>query len=174
MKILKSLAASAAFFSLVSLAGAGQIADVTKDNLVRLSGDNVTAATDDPLAGKEIIAVYYSAHWCPPCRAFTPKLVEFYNDNKAKYPKFELIFMSSDKSADAMKGYMTETKMPWLALKYDKRKIEALSKHSASGIPYLVVLDADGNELIAKAKDQDWRPPTTVLPELKKLLEKRR
>lgn len=174
MKILKMLAAYTAFLSLALLANAGQIADATKGNLVRLSGDKLAAVTDDPLAGKEIIAIYYSAHWCPPCRKFTPELVKFYNENRAKYPKFELIFASSDKSADAMWEYMNSTQMPWLALKYSKRNIETLGKHSARGIPYLVVLDADGNELIAKAKDQDWRSPSTVLPELKKLLEQKK
>lgn len=174
MKTYSSLVAFVFFLALASLAQAGQIADVTKGGLVHRSADNVVAATDDALAGKEIIAVYYSAHWCPPCRKFTPELVKFYNENKAKYPKFELIFVSSDKTEDAMKGYMTETQMPWLALKFDKRGLGALRSHAARGIPYLIVLDADGNELIAKAKGQDWRSPTTVLPELKKLLEKQK
>ena len=167
---MKTLRSIVAFLALASLAHAGQIADVTKSVLVHRSDDKVVAASDDALVGKEIIAVYYSAHWCPPCRKFTPELVKFYNDNKAKYPKFELIFVSSDKTEEAMKGYMTETQMPWLALKYDKRGLTALRSHACRGIPYLVVLDADGNELIAKAKDQDWRSPATVLPELKKLL----
>ena len=26
-----------------------------------------------------IHAYYFSAHWCPPCRGFTPQLVKFYN-----------------------------------------------------------------------------------------------
>lgn len=171
MKTLKSIVA---FLALASLAHAGQLADTTKGTLVQRSGDKVVAATDDALAGKELIAIYYSAHWCPPCRKFTPELVKFYNENKAKYPKFELIFVSSDKTEEAMTGYMSEAQMPWLALKYDQRKLAALRNHAASGIPYLIVLDADGNELIAKAKGQDWRPPTTVLPELKTLLEKQK
>ncbi len=172
MKSLKTFLMIPLFSLLVSLAAqAGQLAELTKGNLVRLSEGKVAAATDDALSGKEIIAVYYSAHWCGPCRAFTPQRVKFYNEIKAKHPKFELIFVSSDQSAEKMQGYMAETRMPWLALAYEHRRLEALEKHSASGIPYLVVLDADGNELIAKAKDQDWRPPSTVLPELKRLLE---
>jgi len=174
MKTYSSIVVSIVFLALVSLAYAGQLADVTKGVLVHRSADKVVAVTDDALAGKELIAVYYSAHWCPPCRKFTPELVKFYNENKAKYPKFELIFVSSDKTEEAMTGYMTETQMPWLALKYDQRKLAALRSHAASGIPYLIVLDANGNELIAKAKDQDWRPPTTVLPELKELLDKQK
>ena len=29
-------------------------------------------------AGKTV-GIYFSAHWCPPCRGFTPVLTEFFN-----------------------------------------------------------------------------------------------
>ncbi|GMJ13203.1 nucleoredoxin 1 [Hibiscus trionum] len=35
------------------------------------------------LVGKTVF-LYFSAHWCPPCRAFTPLLVEVYKKIKAK------------------------------------------------------------------------------------------
>ena len=45
--------------------------------------------------GKQI-GLYFSAHWCPPCRGFTPKLVEWYNTNKAER-NLEIIFVSLDR-----------------------------------------------------------------------------
>ena len=42
--------------------------------------------TSEVLAGKEVIGLYFSAHWCPPCRGFTPKLVEFFSELEKKYP----------------------------------------------------------------------------------------
>ena len=43
-----------------------------------------------------MVGIYFSAHWCPPCRGFTPKLVESYNTMKAAGKNFEIVFVSSD------------------------------------------------------------------------------
>jgi nucleoredoxin len=32
---------------------------------------------------KHVVGLYFSAHWCPPCRGFTPNLVAKYNELKA-------------------------------------------------------------------------------------------
>ncbi|GJQ75413.1 hypothetical protein Trydic_g23582 [Trypoxylus dichotomus] len=40
---------------------------------------------------------YFSAHWCPPCKAFTPQLAEVYRLVRKREPTFEIIFVSSDR-----------------------------------------------------------------------------
>jgi nucleoredoxin len=45
--------------------------------LYRANGSSVSA--DVALANKKVILFYFSAHWCPPCRAFTPVLKDFYD-----------------------------------------------------------------------------------------------
>ena len=41
-------------------------------------------ATTTALAGKTHIMVYFSAHWCPPCRGYTPELSKAYADSGKK------------------------------------------------------------------------------------------
>ena len=55
------------------------IAGAAKGNLVRLQNGNVVSCYDEELAPKQIYGLYFSAHWCPPCRKFTPQLVTYYN-----------------------------------------------------------------------------------------------
>merc|ERR1719409_357230 len=58
--------------------------------------------TNEVLAGKDVVGLYFSAHWCPPCRGFTPQLGKFYDQIKdAK--NFEIIFVSSDRDASQFK-----------------------------------------------------------------------
>ena len=44
-----------------------------------LAKDETVVQADEVLSDKKIIAFYFSAHWCPPCRLFTPVLAEFYS-----------------------------------------------------------------------------------------------
>jgi thiol-disulfide isomerase/thioredoxin len=108
----------------------------------------------DELAGK-VIGVYFSAHWCPPCRAFTPKLVAFHNEMSEAGKPFEIVFVSSDRDRQAMYGYMKEMKMPWLALPHgDKRKATLSSKYGVKGIPKLVILSPTGELISANGRGE--------------------
>jgi nucleoredoxin len=114
-------------------------------------------------------ALYFSAHWCPPCRMFTPKLVEWYNEFKAKHPDFELVFVSSDRDHAAMEEYMKGDKMPWPAVVYDKAQSEMFRKFSSQGIPYLVLIDNDGKALTAQPGNE-WQSPQEVLTKIEKIV----
>ena len=43
------------------------------------------------LDGKKAVALYFSAHWCPPCRGFTPVAAAWYELAKSN-SAFEVSF----------------------------------------------------------------------------------
>jgi len=102
-------------------------------------------STVDALRGKKFILLYFSASWCPPCKAFTPILAEFYK-KCAKEAKLEIIYVSSDRSVEAFNEYYG--KMPWLAIPTDEeaaeRKTNLAKLFDVSGIPMTIVLDGEG------------------------------
>ena len=114
-------------------------------------------------------ALYFSAHWCPPCRMFTPKLVEWYNEFKAKHPDFELVFVSSDQDEAAMQEYIKGDNMPWPYVKFDKAKEEIFRQYSSSGIPYLVLIDNEGKALTAQPGNE-WQSPDQVLSKIEAIV----
>ena len=83
------------------------------DGKLALKGSDVPVSQ---LAGK-VVAVYFSAHWCPPCRAFTPTLIKAYESAKAAGLPFELVFVSSDHDEDGFDEYTAD--MPWPSVKFD-------------------------------------------------------
>ena len=109
------------------------------DELLDATGKAVSGET---LSGK-YVGLYFSASWCPPCRTFTPKLVEFHKANK---DKFEVLLVSADNSSKAQANYMKKYMMPWLAIKHQSTAANLLvKKMGVSGIPYLVILAPDGS-----------------------------
>jgi nucleoredoxin len=143
------------------------IYDFIKGDLVRPKNGALVHADDEALASKKLIAFYFSAHWCGPCRKFTPQLVEYYNRVAPQHPEFEIVFFSLDKSAAAMEAYMRETNMPWPAINYEKLpQKEALKSNAGNGIPSLVLVDGSGKVLSATYAGSKYLGPDKVLADL--------
>jgi len=108
--------------------------------LVKADGGSVDA--DSALEGKDLILFYFSAHWCPPCRQFTPMLRDFYEE----VDNVEIVFVSSDRSPEDMLSYMKESHGDWLATEHGSTLANDLKqKFGIQGIPTLVVVKPDGS-----------------------------
>ncbi|CAH1414961.1 unnamed protein product [Lactuca virosa] len=111
--------------------------------------DNTKVQVSD-LVGKHVL-LYFSAHWCPPCRAFTPKLVETYHEIKKKHDNFQVIFISSDEDQDSFDEYYGS--MPWLALPFGDKRKQSLSRlFKVDGIPLLAALGPTGKTVTTEAR----------------------
>ncbi|XP_062159040.1 probable nucleoredoxin 1 [Alnus glutinosa] len=114
-------------------------------------GKNGVKIPVSDLVGKNIL-IYFSAHWCPPCRAFLPKLIEAYHKIKAKDDAFEVIFISSDRDQASFDEFFSG--MPWLALPFGDRRKASLSRtFKVSGIPMLVAIGPSGKTVTTEARD---------------------
>lgn len=81
-----------------------------------------------------VIGLYFSAHWCPPCRGFTPKLAEWYTNltSGTLKDKLEIVFVSSDRDEDSFDEYFDS--MPWLALPYSEREVKVWHIHVCTSL----------------------------------------
>ncbi|CAA6664627.1 unnamed protein product [Spirodela intermedia] len=101
-------------------------------------GKNGSKVPVSELVGKNVL-LYFSAHWCPPCRVFTPKLIQVYHEIKARDAAFEVEYYSS---------------MPWLALPLgDPRKKSLNQRFKIDGIPSLVAIGPSGRTVTTEARD---------------------
>lgn len=115
--------------------------DIIKSVNLRKAGGSTKPATE-VTSGKDVICFYFSAHWCPPCRAFTPVLKEFYEEVEG----IEIIFVSSDRSPADMEAYMKESHGDWWGVEHGSSAVEALKSHfGIRGIPALIVVDKNGD-----------------------------
>ena len=128
------------------------ISKLIGNNIIKGDGkkiDNVDEHFKD-----KIVGLYFSAHWCPPCRGFTPLLAEKYNELVQANKGFEIVFVSSDQDQNAFDHYFGE--QPWTALAFDDRntKSNLSQQFKVQGIPTLVILDGNG-QLISTSGRMD-------------------
>jgi len=124
-------------------------------SLLKISNNNndgasssVTVATESALA-RQTIALYFSASWCPPCRQFTPRLVDIYSQAKKEKLNFEVVFVSGDSDESEFLKYF-HGHHTWHAIPYDDDNDvrEKLQQHfKVTGVPRLVILGKDGKTI---------------------------
>eukprot|EP00930_Biecheleria_cincta_P037916 TRINITY_DN26061_c0_g1_i3.p1 TRINITY_DN26061_c0_g1~~TRINITY_DN26061_c0_g1_i3.p1 ORF type:complete len:838 (-),score=160.87 TRINITY_DN26061_c0_g1_i3:125-2563(-) len=95
-----------------------------------------------------VVALYFSAHWCPPCQGYTPQLKKVYERAKREGKLFDVIFVSSDRDEASFRQYFAS--MPWHAVPFsDRAKEQALKMiYQVRGIPSVVLLDGATGSLV--------------------------
>lgn len=131
------------------------------------------ALTTSYVLNTDHLLLYFSAHWCPPCQTFTPKLVEFYNDHGGGQ-LFQILFISNDHNEKEMLGYMKSANMPWPGVILHSEATRILNKtYSGQGIPRLVLLNREGEILADSFKGTKYLGPQSVIEQLKEQLSER-
>ncbi|KAL4441967.1 hypothetical protein ABPG74_003718 [Tetrahymena malaccensis] len=96
-----------------------------------------------PLKTNKVTCLYFSASYCPPCQAFTPLLIDFYNEVNAEDKVLEIILIPFDQTEEEFKTYYKP--MPWLAIQLGDERIAKFTSHfKVTKIPKLIVLKQNG------------------------------
>jgi nucleoredoxin len=159
--LLLAFVASVPLFAQES--ASSSLAGILPAKIEDAKGKSIESST---LEGK-YVGLYFSAHWCPPCRAFTPSLVKF--RDKHADEDFEIVFVSLDNSEKEKKGYIREMKMNWPSIRGARsRDGEGLSKRfGISGIPALIILAPDGSVVTENGRGDVSASPDTALAKWK-------
>ena len=132
------------------------ISSMLGPNLVNQAKEAIPTST---LEGKYLM-IYFSAHWRPPCRGFTPVLSKFYTGLKTQRSDFELIFVSSDRDEGSFGEYHKSMSFP--ALPYVSRDIKTklAEKFKGSTGPFHSVVSTPFNSQVVRTQ---CLPFTSVL-----------
>jgi thiol-disulfide isomerase/thioredoxin len=121
------------------------------------------------------IVLYFSAHWCPSCKKVTPRLVDFYAEQKKKHDNFEFVFVSSDRDEKEMMQYMKGYRMPWVGLKFDQKIVDKeIMKLAGRGIPCIVVIDSEGKVVASSFEGGKYQGPMKPVETLAKIMDDER
>uniref|UniRef100_A0A131XGE3 Thioredoxin domain-containing protein n=1 Tax=Hyalomma excavatum TaxID=257692 RepID=A0A131XGE3_9ACAR len=117
-----------------------------------IKADGSEHPVEEVLRDVKLVALYFSAHWCPPCRHFTPILADAYADVKESLPCAQVIFVSLDHSKEDMMHYMEDCHGDWYAIPYEDPCREEMAKKYVTGIPTLIVFKTDGTVITSSGR----------------------
>lgn len=136
---------------------AGSLASKLLTKLVARDGKAVAAQA---IGNPKYFAYYFSASWCGPCRAFSPKLIAEYEG--LKRGGVQVILAGCDSDQTSMLAYMNTADHihPWPGICRQEQGPLGFAAYGVSGIPAMVIVDASGKvlanghaeEILVKAK----------------------
>jgi thiol-disulfide isomerase/thioredoxin len=113
--------------------------------------------------GKWVLLDFWGT-WCGPCRGETPHLVKAYNE--LKDDDFEIISVSSDRSAKVVIDYMEKNKMEWPnTIDLDGYAKGVLKQYGINSFPTVMLIDPEGKLVKIKSHELRGKGLITTLKE---------
>uniref|UniRef100_A0A8C6TI71 Thioredoxin domain-containing protein n=1 Tax=Neogobius melanostomus TaxID=47308 RepID=A0A8C6TI71_9GOBI len=143
--------------------GPKPFAEVVAGPLLR----NNRETTDSSSLEGHYVGVYFSAHWCPPCRSLSRVLVESYRTIKESGQKFEIVFVSADSKPTASQCHNNRKwpQPPPTAVPGCLHVCNGLIPQHfgflvlSPGIPTLILLDAEGHIITRQGRVEVLNDP---------------
>ena len=119
-----------------------------------LSKSSATGEVESATIEDKNILLYFSAQWCPPCRAFTPELIKFHEKHAEKH-NFEIVFCSWDQTEEEFMDYYQNHHGKWLAMPFQHRpQVDAMAQRfGVQTIPTLILIGANGDVVCKGARN---------------------
>jgi len=107
------------------------------------------------LDGVSVIGIYFASPGCPACGAFSPLLIEAYEDLQEEGRSFEVVMVSLGITESVLFDYMVEFQMPWLAVSPQNSKAQDLvQRYDVRWVPTLVIVDHAGQTLSLNGREE--------------------
>jgi hypothetical protein len=120
--------------------------------LYRADGSAVAVAT---LNNVSLIGIYFASSGCPACGAFSPLLVDAYDQLQEDGESFEVVMVSPESSDLSLFSYMVDEGMGWLAVSSQSNRINTLAqRYNVQWIPTLVIIDNAANTISMNGRNE--------------------
>ena len=116
------------------------------------------------------MAVYFGAHWVPPCRLFNDYIKQTY---EAAGDKLAVVFVSYDGNQEAMTDHLIKLPNKWSHIKLeDEVAISSISSHlEADELPHVAILRPDGSIVTTDGRRIIQEDPSAAFETFQKLAQ---
>ena len=142
--------------------------------LMSLHGSELRPYPASNLRDVRVFAFYFGSNWSPACREATPVIVEWYRATKAANPDFELIFVSSDRSALTMTEHVRKHAMPFPVVRFDAVNDAGIQQFGGNPTPWLGAVSRAGAPVTKNIGEKRFIDPGEIMQGLAFLLAEMR
>ncbi len=128
------------------------LSDLFGTQLYKADGSQVGIGV---LQSTSVIGIYFASPTCPACIAFSPVLLEAYNDLETQGRSFEVVLAVHGVSDTFLFDFMTDSGMPWLAVSSQSGRPNTLAQRfGVQWVPTLIIIDSTGKTLSMNGREE--------------------